>query len=77
MLTVGMKSDISIQREDVKMSKIKQKSKPQRQFWPQFDALQVGSGGDEEAGIIPRPRRKGLLDRYSRQARSAMEGAGY
>ena len=30
-----------------------------------------------EAGIIPRPQRKGLLARYTSQARSAMEGAGY
>ncbi|MEJ2135506.1 MAG: dihydroxy-acid dehydratase [Desulfofustis sp.] len=30
------------------MSGIKQKSKPHRQFWPQFDALQMGSGWDEE-----------------------------
>ena len=30
------------------MSVIKQKSKPQRQFWAQFDALQMGSGWDEE-----------------------------
>ncbi len=30
------------------MSGIKQKSKPQRQFWAQFDALQMGSGWDEE-----------------------------
>jgi dihydroxy-acid dehydratase len=29
------------------------------------------------AGIVPRPERKGLLARYTRQARSAMEGAGY
>jgi dihydroxy-acid dehydratase len=34
--------------EDAKMSKITQKSGPQRQFWPQFDALQMGSGWDEE-----------------------------
>ena len=30
-----------------------------------------------EAGIIPRPQRKGVLARYTSQARSAMEGAGY
>lgn len=30
-----------------------------------------------EAGIIPRPSRKGLLGRYTRHALSAMEGAGY
>ena len=30
------------------MSGIKQKSRPHRQFWPQFDALQMGSGWDEE-----------------------------
>jgi dihydroxy-acid dehydratase len=30
------------------MSGITQKSKPQRQFWAQFDALQMGSGWDEE-----------------------------
>ncbi len=30
-----------------------------------------------KTGIIPRPPRKGLLARYTRQARSAMEGAGY
>ncbi len=30
-----------------------------------------------KAGIIPRPRRKGLLARYTSLARSAMEGAGY
>ena len=30
-----------------------------------------------QTGIIPRPPRKGLLARYTRQARSAMEGAGY
>ena len=30
-----------------------------------------------QAGIIARPKRKGLLERYTRQALSAMEGAGY
>jgi dihydroxy-acid dehydratase len=30
-----------------------------------------------EAGIIPRPKRNGLLARYTRLACSAMEGAGY
>lgn len=30
-----------------------------------------------EAGIIPRPKRKGLLGRYTKHALSAMEGAGY
>lgn len=30
-----------------------------------------------EAGIIPRPQRKGLLGRYTKHALSAMEGAGY
>ena len=30
-----------------------------------------------KAGIIPRPKRKGLLERYTKYARSAMEGAGY
>jgi dihydroxy-acid dehydratase len=30
-----------------------------------------------EAGIIPRPERKGLLGRYTRNALSAMKGAGY
>ncbi|MBT8356026.1 MAG: hypothetical protein KJO60_15985 [Desulfofustis sp.] len=30
------------------MSKIKQKSGAQRQFWPQLNALQMGSGWDEE-----------------------------
>jgi len=28
-------------------------------------------------GIIPRPKRKGILARYTRDALSAMEGAGY
>ena len=30
-----------------------------------------------QAGIIPRPKRKGLFGRYTRHALSAMEGAGY
>ncbi len=30
------------------MTKHKQKSGPNRQFWAQFDALQMGSGWDEE-----------------------------
>ena len=30
-----------------------------------------------EAGIIPRPVRKGVLGRYTRYALSAMQGAGY
>lgn len=30
-----------------------------------------------KAGIVPRPPRKGLLKRYTEQALSAMEGAGY
>ncbi len=31
----------------------------------------------EKEGIIPRPKRKGILARYTRDALSAMEGAGY
>jgi len=30
-----------------------------------------------KAGIIPRPERKGLFGRYTRNAASAMEGAAY
>ena len=30
------------------MKKIKQKSAPNRKFWVQFDALQMGSGWDEK-----------------------------
>ena len=30
-----------------------------------------------QAGIIPRPDKKGLLGRYTRYALSAMQGAGY
>jgi dihydroxy-acid dehydratase len=30
-----------------------------------------------EAGVIQRPKRKGLLARYTKHALSAMEGAGY
>jgi len=31
----------------------------------------------KKEGIIPRPKRKGILARYTRDALSAMEGAGY
>ena len=34
-------------------------------------------GERRKAGILPRPERKGLLKRYTSQALSAMEGAGY
>lgn len=51
----------------------------------------VGIGGEEkskeeieavlakraQAGIVPRPKRKGLFKRYTEHALSAMEGAGY
>ncbi|CDC46381.1 dihydroxy-acid dehydratase [Firmicutes bacterium CAG:424] len=51
----------------------------------------VGIGGEEkskeeieailakraQAGIVPRPERKGLFKRYTEHALSAMEGAGY
>ena len=30
-----------------------------------------------QAGIVPRPERKGLFKRYTEHALSAMEGAGY
>jgi dihydroxy-acid dehydratase len=41
------------------------------------DHIQAILAERAKAGIIPRPRRKGLLARYTSQARSAMEGAGY
>lgn len=31
----------------------------------------------KKAGILPRPKRKGILKRYTEHALSAMEGAGY
>jgi dihydroxy-acid dehydratase len=41
------------------------------------DHIQAILAERAKAGTIPRPRRKGLLARYTSQARSAMEGAGY
>ena len=44
---------------------IKQRSAPQRQLWAQFDALQMGSGWDEED--IQKPVSYTHLDVYKRQ----------